>query len=127
LNYKHSSMKTLTKAEEQIMQVLWKLKKGFLMEIVEGMPAPQPHKNTVATVLKVLVDKGFVRVENVGRFFRYYPAISRRQYSKSSLVNLAGNYFQGSFPSVVSFLVDENKLSIDDLELVLQQLKKSKK
>lgn len=120
-------MKTLTRAEEQVMQVLWRLKKALLAEVVEAMPVPHPHKNTVATVLKVLGEKGFVRVEPVGRFFRYYPAVTKRQYSKSSLVNFTGNYFQGSFPDVVSFLVNENKLSLKDLELLLQQLKKPKK
>jgi predicted transcriptional regulator len=120
-------MKTLTKAEEQIMHVLWKLKSGLLMEIVDNMPAPQPHKNTVATVLKTMIDKGFVKVENAGRFFRYCPSISKEEYSKSTLVKVAKGYFEGSFPNVISFLVDENKLSVKELELLLKQLKKSKK
>ncbi len=127
MNYKYSSMKVLTRAEEQIMKVLWKLKNGLLMEIVEGMPPPQPHKNTVATILKTMVEKGFVKTEPVGRFFRYHPAITKEAYSKSTLINVAKGYFEGSFPNVVSFLVDENKLSVKDLELLLQQLKKSKK
>jgi BlaI family penicillinase repressor len=127
LDYKHSSMKSLTRAEEQIMKVLWKLESGLLMEIVDNMPAPKPHKNTVATVLKTMVDKGFVKVESVGRFFRYHPAISKEAYSKSTLVNVAKGYFDGSFPKVVSFLVDENKLSVKELEMLLQQIKKNKK
>lgn len=120
-------MRSLTKAEEQIMQVLWKLKSGLLMEIVDNMPTPQPHKNTVATVLKTMIEKDFVKVENVGRFFRYHPAVSKEQYSKSTLVNVAKGYFEGSFPNVISFLVDENKLSVKEIELLLQQLKKTKK
>jgi BlaI family transcriptional regulator, penicillinase repressor len=127
LNYKCSLMKSLTKAEEQIMKVLWKLGSGLLMEIVEHMPKPQPHKNTVATVLKTMVDKGFVETENVGRFFRYRPVITKEEYSTSTLVNVAKGYFEGSFTNVVSFLVDENKLSVKDLELLLQQIKKTKK
>jgi BlaI family transcriptional regulator, penicillinase repressor len=120
-------MKSLTKAEEQIMKVLWKLDGGLLMEIVENMPKPQPHKNTVATVLKTMVDKGFVETEAVGRFFRYKPAVSKEAYSKSTLMNVAKGYFEGSFTNVISFLIDENKLSVQDLELLLKQVKKDKK
>ena len=119
-------MKSLTKAEEQIMKVLWKLESGLLMEIVKNMPKPQPHKNTIATVLKTMVDKGFVETENVGRFFRYRPLITREEYSTSTLDNVAKGYFEGSFTNVISFLVDENKLSVKDLELLLLQLKKKK-
>lgn len=126
MNYKHSSMKSLTKAEEQIMKVLWKLESGLLMEIVYNMPKPQPHKNTVATILKTMIEKGFVQTEPVGRFFRYRPAITKEEYSASTLAKVAKGYFEGSFTNVVSFLVDENKLSVKDLELLLQQIKKDK-
>ena len=117
-------MKTLTRAEEQVMKVVWQLGSGLLMEIVDRMPAPQPHKNTVATILKTLVDKELVRVENVGRIHRYHPVLTKDEYSKRTLTNVAKGYFEGSFSNVVSFLVDENKLSIKDLELLLKQLKK---
>jgi BlaI family transcriptional regulator, penicillinase repressor len=117
-------MKPLTKAEEQIMKVLWKQGNGMLMEIVENMPSPQPHKNTVATILKTLVDKGFVEIENVGRYHRYHPVVSKDQYSKETLIKITKGYFEGSFSNVVSFLVDERKLSVKELELLLQQLKK---
>jgi len=127
LNYKHSLMRTLTRAEEQIMKVLWTLENGLLMEIVEAMPSPRPHKNTVATILKTLVDKGFVEIENIGRIHRYHPLISKDNYSKRTLISVAKGYFQGSFPNVVSFLIDEKKLSIEDLEFLLKQLKKNKK
>lgn len=120
-------MKPLTRAEEQVMKVLWKLQSGLLMEIVDAMPKPKPHKNTVATILKTMVDKGFIRIENLGRIHRYHPLLSKEEYSKDRLTNVAKGYFDGSFPDVVSFLVDEKKLSVKDLELLLQQLKKSKK
>lgn len=120
-------MKPLTRAEEQIMQVLWKLESGLLMEIVDKMPSPQPHKNTVATILKTLVDKEFVTIENVGRIHRYHPAILKSEYSKRSLTNIAKGYFEGSFTNVVSFLMDEKKLSASDLELLLKQIKTTKK
>lgn len=120
-------MKSLTRAEEQIMKVLWKLENGLLMEVVENMPSPQPHKNTVATILKTLIEKGFVEIENVGRIHRYYPVVSKHEYSKSTLTNVAKGYFEGSFSNIISFLVDEKKLSLKDLELLLKQLKKNKK
>ena len=120
-------MKTLTRAEEQIMKVLWRLGNGLLMEIVENMPSPQPHKNTVATILKTLVDKEFVEIENIGRIHRYHPRVTKEQYSKASLTNIAKGYFEGSFSNILSFLVDENKLSVKEIELLLKQLKKSKK
>jgi predicted transcriptional regulator len=117
-------MKALTRAEEQVMKVLWELDSAILMEIVNSMPEPQPHKNTVATILKILAEKEFVKVETVGRIHRYHPAVSKDNYSKATLVNVAKGYFQGSFSNVVSFLVDEKKLSVQDLELLLKQLKK---
>ena len=117
-------MKVLTKEEEQVMKVLWKLGSGLLMEIVAHMPPPEPHKNTVATILKTLVDKWFVDIENIGWIHRYNPKILKDQYSKNTLTNVAKGYFDGSFSNVVSFLVDENKLSVKDLELLLKQLKK---
>ncbi|MBS1745748.1 MAG: BlaI/MecI/CopY family transcriptional regulator [Bacteroidetes bacterium] len=118
------SMKTLTKAEEQVMQSLWKIGKGFLKDIVEEMPAPKPHPNTVATILKILVDKKFVTTETFGRMNEYSPLINKQAYSKNSMNSLVKGYFGGSFSKAVSFLVEENKLSIEDLELLLQQLKK---
>jgi BlaI family penicillinase repressor len=119
-------MKALTRAEEQVMKVIWQLGSGLLMEIVDAMPKPKPHKNTVATILKTMVEKGFVKIENVGRIHRYHPLVSKEEYSGSTLTSVAKGYFEGSFSNVVSFLVDEKKLSVRELELLLQQLKKKK-
>jgi BlaI family penicillinase repressor len=116
-------MKRLTKAEEQIMMVLWQLGSASLMELVEAMPQPQPHKNTVATILKILAEKEFVRVEVLGRFHRYHPAMSKEAYSTRTLTGVVKDYFGGSFSSAVSLLVEKKKLSVADLELLLKQLK----
>ena len=116
-------MKTLTKTEEQVMMVLWKLGSWLLMEITEAMPEPQPHKNTVATILKILAEKEFVRIEQIGRIHRYHPAVSKESYSKSRLSSMVKGYFEGSFSNVVSFMVDEKKLTVAELELLLKQLK----
>lgn len=120
-------MKTLTKAEEQIMQVVWKLGEGFIRDIMDAIPAPKPHQNTVATILKILVDKEFIGIKTFGRQHQYYPLISKDAYSKASMKSLVKSYFGGSFSEAVSFMIKENNISVDDLETLIQQLKKGKK
>jgi predicted transcriptional regulator len=120
-------IKQLTKAEEQIMQALWKVEKGFLKDIIEQIPEPKPHSNTVATILKILIDKKFVGAETFGRLNQYYPLVKREVYTGNSIKTLVEQYFEGSFSNAVSFMVDKNKLSVADLELLLKQLKKPKK
>ncbi len=116
-------MKSLTKAEEQVMQALWKLSKGFLKDVVDAMPEPKPHTNTVATLLKILIDKEFVETQTYGRMHEYSTRISKQAYFKNTMNGLVKGYFNGSFAQAVSFLVDEKKLSVEDLELLLKQLK----
>jgi BlaI family transcriptional regulator, penicillinase repressor len=120
-------MKQLTKAEEQIMQVLWDAEKAFLRDIIEALPEPKPHQNTVATIIKILVEKEFVAINIFGRSHQYYPLISKKQYSKSSLKQFVKGYFNGSFAGAVSFMVKEKDLSVKDIELLLNQLKQEKK
>jgi predicted transcriptional regulator len=117
-------MKTLTKAEEQIMQIIWSLDRAFLRDIMEAMPEPKPHQNTVATLLKILVDKEFVGIQVYGRMHQYYPLVSKDAYSQSTMKTLVEGYFEGSFTNAVSFMVREKEISVDDLELLLKQLKK---
>lgn len=117
-------MKILTKAEEQIMQVIWKLEKAFLREIIDELPNPKPHQNTVATILKILVEKEFVGVTVFGRMHQYYSLVNKDAYSKNTIKSLVKGYFEGSFSNAVSFMVKENNLSIEELELLLKQLKK---
>lgn len=119
-------MKTLTKAEEQLMQVLWKLGKGFLKDIVDAIPEPRPHANTVATILKILVDKGFVGYEVQGRYNLYQPRISKSEYGKKSINQLIKGYFEGSPSKLISQFVSDNKLSLQELEELLQQIRSAK-
>jgi predicted transcriptional regulator len=119
-------MKPLTKAEEQIMQVLWKLDKAFLREIIDELPNPKPHSNTVATIIKILVEKEFISIIVFGRTHQYHPRVSKDTYSKSTMKSLVKGYFEGSFSNAVSFMVKENNLSVDELEVLLKQLKKNK-
>jgi len=120
-------MKILTKAEEQVMQTVWKLKEGFIRDIMDALPPPKPHQNTVATILKILVDKEFVGIKVYGRQHQYYPLVGKDAYSKASIKTLVKGYFGGSFSEAVSFMVKENNISLEDLEILLQQLKKGKK
>jgi len=119
-------MKTLTKAEEQVMQVVWKIREGFIRDIMDALPAPKPHQNTIATILKILVEKEFVGIRIFGRQHQYYPLVSKEAYSKASIRTLVKGYFGGSFSEAVSFMVKEKNLSLDDLETLLHQLKKGK-
>jgi BlaI family transcriptional regulator, penicillinase repressor len=117
-------MKTLTKAEEQVMQAVWKLNAAFLRDIVDEMPNPKPHQNTVATLLKILVEKEFVKITVLGRQHQYSSLITKEEYSKKSMKQLMKGYFEGSFSNVVSFMVKENNISIEELETLLHQIKK---
>jgi BlaI family transcriptional regulator, penicillinase repressor len=119
-------MKSLTKSEEQIMQVLWKLRQGFLKDILENSPEPKPHSNTVATILKILVEKGFVEYDVQGRNNVYRPRISKSEYGKKSINTLIKGYFEGSPAKLVSQFVSDNKLSVEELEALLQQIRSSK-
>ncbi len=119
--------KVLTKAEEQVMQTLWKLRRAGLREITESMPAPQPHTSTVATRLKILTDKDFVSIEVLGRMHFYAPTISKEEYSDQLIAGIAHSYFDGSFSKVISQMVKNQNVSIDDLELLVKQLKKKNK
>jgi predicted transcriptional regulator len=119
-------MKSLTKAEEQVMQILWLLKQGFLKDILDKMPEPKPHSNTVATILKILIDKGFVNFEVLGRNNLYKPAVSKSEYGKKSINQLVKGYFENSPAKLLSHFVNENKLSQEDLEALLQQIKNAK-
>lgn len=119
--------KPLTKAEEQIMHTLWKLGKSYLKDIVEAQPEPKPHTNTVATILKILVDKEYVGVEVQGRVHLYEAMVSKESYSTSTIRNLVEGYFEGSFANVVSSMVKQKDLSVKELEMLLQEIKNIKK
>lgn len=119
-------MKSLTKAEEQVMQVLWELEQGFLKDIMESIPEPKPHSNTIATILKILVEKEFVSYEVQGRNNLYKPLIGKTEYGKKSVNQLVKGYFEGSAARLVSQFVSDNKLSLEEMEALLEQIKKSK-
>ena len=119
-------LKELTKAEDQVMQILWKLQKGFVKDVIEEMPNPKPAYNTVSTIVRILETKGFVDHKAYGKTHEYFPLITKEKYTKYYLNNLIKGYFNGSFQNLVSFFAKENKMDIHDLEKLLDELKNQK-
>jgi BlaI family transcriptional regulator, penicillinase repressor len=119
-------LKELTKAEDQVMQILWKLGKGVVKDIMEEMKDPKPAYNTVSTIVRILETKGFVDHKAYGKTHEYFPIISKEKYTKFYLNNLLKGYFNGSFQNLVSFFAKENDMSSSDLEKLLDELKKQK-
>ena len=118
--------KQLTRAEEQVMLVLWKLGKGFLKDIIESSPEPVPHPNTIATILKILVEKGFVEYDVKGRNNLYRAKITKVEYGKKSINQMIKGYFEGSPAKLVSHFVSDNKISVQELEHLLLQIRSAK-
>lgn len=103
------------------MQVLWRLKQAFAKEVQDELPEPKPHYNTVATMLGILVEKGFARTERVGVQNRYVPMVEKEEYSRRTMQGFVRNYFNGSFADMLSFFVRERDISAEELEEVLRQ------
>lgn len=118
--------KQLTKAEEQIMQVLWDLGEASVKEVLEILPIPKPAYNTVSTIIRILETKEFLGHKAIGRGFVYYPLIEKETYTSQSLHKLMNGYFEGSFKSLLSFFVKENGMDIKELESILKEVTKNK-
>ncbi|UOE51579.1 BlaI/MecI/CopY family transcriptional regulator [Mucilaginibacter sp. SMC90] len=122
-------IKELTKAEEQVMQILWQLKEAIVKDIIEEMPEPKPAYNTVSTVVRVLEGKGFIDHKAYGNSHVYFPLISDADYKKFTFDKMMNNYFSNSYQSLVSFIVDEKKISVkelDELTSLIDKLKNEK-
>ena len=109
-------MKELTKAEEQIMQILWEIEKGFVNDILKKLPLPKPAYNTVSTIVRILERKNFVGHTAYGKTHEYFPLIPKAEYRKRKFKGLLTHYFDNSIESVVSFLVKEEKISPDEMK-----------
>jgi predicted transcriptional regulator len=120
-------MDKLTNKEEEIMQVLWKLKKAFVKEVVAELPKPKPHYNTVSTVIRKMEDKGFINHEAFGNTHRYYPAISKDAYRKGYFSHAINNYFENSYKNVVSFFANEEKISVEELQEIIKIIENKNK
>jgi len=119
-------MKELTKAEEEIMQVLWELESAFVKDIINELPEPKPAYNTVSTIVRILQQKGFVGHETQGKSHKYYPLTTKEAYTKSFMKGFVKKYFSGSYRQMVSFFTKEDNLSLSELEQLLQELKNKK-
>lgn len=117
-------MKELTKAEEQIMQLLWEQEKAFVKDIVEQIPEPKPAYNTVSTIIRILEKKGFVGYKAYGKTHEYFPLVSRKDYTRSFMKNFMRNYFSGSFQEMVSFFAKEDNMSLAELDELMEDVKR---
>lgn len=120
-------MKQLTKAEEEIMQLLWKQKSAFVKNLIAEMPEPKPAYNTVSTVIRVLEKKGFVGHQAYGKTHEYFPLVSKKEYTQKFMKNFISNYFSGSFQEMVSFFAKEDNMTLSDLEVLMKDVKKDLK
>jgi BlaI family transcriptional regulator, penicillinase repressor len=109
-------MKELTKAEEQVMQYLWKLEKGFLKDIVEQFPEPRPANTTVSTVIRVLVKKEFIAYNTYGKIHEYYPLVTKSEYSQGQFKGMVKSFFNGSVTNFASFFANNEDVSLTELE-----------
>ncbi|MDT8374658.1 MAG: BlaI/MecI/CopY family transcriptional regulator [Bacteroidales bacterium] len=119
-------MKTmqLTRAEEQVMQILWDLEEGLVKDIRERFDDPRPARNTVSTVVRILEKKGYVDHKSFGNVYLYYPIVSREEYSRHQLFGLLESYFDNSFPAMASFFAREKDLSVAEMEELIRETRK---
>ena len=120
-------MKELTKAEEQIMQILWMKKAAFVKEIIAEMDDPKPAYNTSSTIIRILETKKFVGHKEFGNSHQYYPLVSKKEYSKFRMNDMTSNYFGNSAKQVVSFFASNNKISLQDADEIIKILEELKK
>ena len=114
----------LTKAEEQIMQILWEMGEGIVSDIRNTFSDPKPARNTVSTVVRVLEKKGYVRHKAYGNVHLYHPIVSKSEYSKSQLFGLMEGYFNNSFPAMASFFAKEKDLTVKELDELLDDTRR---
>ena len=119
-------MKELTRAEEEIMQVLWTMKSAFVKDIIEELPEPKPAYSTVSTIVRILQQKGFVGHKAQGQSHKYHPLITKAEYTKTFMKGFVKKYFGGSYQQMVSFFTQEDHLSVNELEGLVKVLKKLK-
>ena len=116
-------MKELTRAEEQIMQILWDIEKGFVKDILEKFPDPKPAYNTVSTICRILEKKEFISYRAYGNSHQYYPLLSREKYTRDYLNNFVDSYFDNSLEQLVSFFSKQNKIDIREAEKIIELMK----
>jgi predicted transcriptional regulator len=119
-------MKHLTNREEEIMELFWQKGPSYVKEIVDELPEPKPHYNTISTIVRGLEEKGFVGHEQFGNTHRYAAIITREEFSRYTLKSMVGKYFNKSYASVVSMFVEEEKISLEEIKELINQAKTTK-
>ncbi len=119
-------MKHLTNREEEIMELFWDKGALFVKEIIDFLEEPKPHYNTISTIVRTLEEKGFVGHEQFGNTHRYFAVISKEEFSKNTIKNMVGKYFNKSYASVVSMFVQEEKISIEEIQELIRQAQNAK-
>ncbi len=117
-------MKELTKAEEQVMQILWEINEGVVHDVIEKIPEPKPAYNTISTIVRILEKKNFVAHKAYGKTHVYYPKVTKKEYTRKFMKNFMNNYFENSFKEMVSFFAKSDNMSIEDLEALINDVKK---
>ena len=120
----------LTKAEEQVMQILWRIEKGVVKDVLSQLPKPQPAYNTVSTIIRILESKGFVGYKAYGKTHEYFPLLKKEDYTRQEVSSLVKDYFEGSFEKMLSFFVKEKNISVkelDELMNLVEEIKNNKK
>ena len=118
-------MQELTKAEEQVMQILWKIEKGFVKDILAELEDPKPAYNTVSTIVRILEKKGFVDFEAFGKTHLYFPIVSKENYKTQISKSLISKYFEGSLENLVSFFAKKEEVDLNELDSIIKELKKN--
>lgn len=119
-------MQKLTNKEEEIMQILWKLKKAFVKDILEEISEDKPHYNTLSTIVRNLEEKGYVGYTAYGKTHQYHPLVTIEEYRKKYMNTAISNYFNNSYKNLVSFFAEEEKISADELREILELIDKKK-
>lgn len=119
-------LRELTKAEEQVMLILWEIKEGIVKDVIDKMQPPKPAYNTVSTVIRVLEGKGFVDHRAIGNSYIYFPVISEEQYRHFAFDKVMNTYFENNYQSLVSFLVKEKNMDIEELDELISLAEKLK-
>ena len=119
-------MRELTKAEEEIMRVLWQLQKGFVKDVLAELPTPKPAYNTVSTIIRILEKKGLVGYTAYGKTHEYYPLITEEEYRRFQTEQLMTNYFDGSLKKLVSFFVQDKNISLKEADEIINLLNQQK-
>jgi BlaI family penicillinase repressor len=120
-------MVKLAKREEQIMQVFWELNKAYIRDVIPLLPEPRPHYNSVATMVKILEDKGFLQHETTGNMHMYFPVISREDYQRFALKDVVSQYFGNSYTRMLAFFAREQNLSAKELGEIVNIIKSEQK